>query len=731
MKADKSAAMTLENLATGLKLTLTTVDAKVVDDDLWELYFDFRPLGRRSHLYEPGIFQLSIHARNGQLQQKKSYCTDVASSKAIPKVNLQGGSVTGGSKVVLNIPWKEIQKITGRKPTEFAFSAKYTATDGVHKEPRIVAHHFIDPTAKTINAGRLFSPQSAGTYNDGWTIFLLTEKAVPQVKAKVDGKISDLPEWSRLPARKPERNPGELKRRKAEKKRRPDPEMGQRIHPILGKSSTLTYSRAYGCGGVISSCTMDFFRSSTIAFYDYADDSGLRNFSAAKPSCRHPGNILPALGIVLIPDGSSGCSCSYNFQTSLAMAPAASRSNEDWAAFYDRMPSGDIKEIAINFGAPGDRRETESTVWFGFPRKAQMDIVNKPYALELPISLISDKQLGPYYMNANRTKFGNTDRPWIYGSGYRGVQKIFVSLKNYNMNTEALSVSTRVSPKIDGLLTEACWNESFRMPLPKNNGVLYLRHDEKNLYAAAVFSKDSENDNPVSWLRNKKVNDSPVWEDDCLEMFFSSQDKKDEKFIHLAVSASGVRYDGLVEGLKSAKKDYSIKTWNAIVKKEDAKWTAEWKSAITIVGNVFSVEVAIPWTSFEKMGWSKDMLAVNVRNRVPLMFQFYKPASLAQTMVLLDGEKLKTTKRYTVRLHFSEPDNVLPGRRVFDVKMQGKTVLEDFDIVKEAGEKHTALVKEFKNIEAVDMLELEMIPKSSGAGATTMPVISAMEVIVE
>ncbi len=102
----------------------------------------------------------------------------------------------------------------------------------------------------------------------------------------------------------------------------------------------------------------------------------------------------------------------------------------------------------------------------------------------------------------------------------------------------------------------------------------------------------------------------------------------------------------------------------------------------------------------------------------------------AQSLVLLDGEKDKSKKRYTVRLHFSEPDNVRPGQRVFNVKLQGKPVLVNFDILKEAGKKHTALIKEFKNIEARDVMMLEMIPKSA-ANATSTPIISGMEVIAE
>ncbi|MBT3289302.1 MAG: hypothetical protein HN380_18310, partial [Victivallales bacterium] len=38
-----------------------------------------------------------------------------------------------------------------------------------------------------------------------------------------------------------------------------------------------------------------------------------------RPSCWI--NTLPAGGLVLIPEGSSGCTCGYSIQTTLALAP--------------------------------------------------------------------------------------------------------------------------------------------------------------------------------------------------------------------------------------------------------------------------------------------------------------------------------------------------------------------------------------------------------------------------
>jgi outer membrane protein assembly factor BamB len=52
--------------------------------------------------------------------------------------------------------------------------------------------------------------------------------------------------------------------------------------------------------------------------------------------------------------------------------------------------------------------------------------------------------------------------------------------------------------------------------------------------------------------------------------------------------------------------------------------------------------------------------------------------------------------RYTVRLMFAEPEDLPPGHRVFDVRLQGKTVLQRLDVTAAAGGSRRALVREFR-----------------------------------
>jgi hypothetical protein len=60
--------------------------------------------------------------------------------------------------------------------------------------------------------------------------------------------------------------------------------------------------------------------------------------------------------------------------------------------------------------------------------------------------------------------------------------------------------------------------------------------------------------------------------------------------------------------------------------------------------------------------------------------------------------------KYTVRLHFTEIYDLIAkeGMRTFNVSLQGKPVLEKFDITKDAGGFGKVTVKEFKDVDVTD-----------------------------
>jgi len=101
----------------------------------------------------------------------------------------------------------------------------------------------------------------------------------------------------------------------------------------------------------------------------------------------------------------------------------------------------------------------------------------------------------------------------------------------------------------------------------------------------------------------------------------------------------------------------------------------------------------------------------------------------------LAGAKLQLARRgetpgvYTVRLYFAELKNTRAGQRVFDVVLSRRVVMEDFDIVKEAGGRGRALVREFEGIEAKSGdLVIELVPKVVAPTRERSPLLNAIEV---
>lgn len=103
-------------------------------------------------------------------------------------------------------------------------------------------------------------------------------------------------------------------------------------------------------------------------------------------------------------------------------------------------------------------------------------------------------------------------------------------------------------------------------------------------------------------------------------------------------------------------------------------------------------------------------------------------AGMTHCVIPLDAAGAAPAK-YTVRLLFAESENAKAGARVFDVKLQGKTVLPALDIFKAAGGAGRALVKEVRDVEAGESLALELVPQGAPAAPAAMPLVNGIEII--
>jgi len=89
---------------------------------------------------------------------------------------------------------------------------------------------------------------------------------------------------------------------------------------LTGETIKFDFQRSYGCGQIASSKHLMLFRSATLGYRDLTRNEGTENYGGIRPSCWI--NAIPANGLVLVPDGSSKCNCSYQMKAWFALQPA-------------------------------------------------------------------------------------------------------------------------------------------------------------------------------------------------------------------------------------------------------------------------------------------------------------------------------------------------------------------------------------------------------------------------
>ena len=191
-----------------------------------------------------------------------------------------------------------------------------------------------------------------------------------------------------------------------------------RRHPMTGQDVPWQMARAYGCGTLSACPNAILFRSGSVGMYDLKTDGGTSNWGGMRPGCWI--NAIAAAGLVLIPEGSAWCVCSYPIQTTVALAPV--RRHEQWSVFTSAGPTTPVAHLAVNLGAPGDRRADDGALWFAYPRPPTR------MGVKFRLGQTVLKGMGWFRRNADHTRLGGTDKPWIYASGCRGLTRCSLPL---------------------------------------------------------------------------------------------------------------------------------------------------------------------------------------------------------------------------------------------------------------------------------------------------------------
>lgn len=90
-----------------------------------------------------------------------------------------------------------------------------------------------------------------------------------------------------------------------------------------GEPRPFPFKRSHGCGQITAGEKLFVFRSATLGYLDLTRNAGVENFGGMRPGCWF--NAIPAGGLVLVPEGSAKCVCSYQMQAWLALEPSEGR----------------------------------------------------------------------------------------------------------------------------------------------------------------------------------------------------------------------------------------------------------------------------------------------------------------------------------------------------------------------------------------------------------------------
>ena len=138
------------------------------------------------------------------------------------------------------------------------------------------------------------------------------------------------------------------------------------------------------------------------------------------------------------------------------------------------------------------------------------------------------------------------------------------------------------------------------------------------------------------------------------------------------------------------------------------------------------------WVEHPEVGGPSTKIKVAIEPKGTAVFRLHSTTVKSGDLKWIGGSGLegpesvtvamKENGRYQVKLHFMEPKNIGAGKRLFDVKLQGETVLPKLDVARSSGGSRKTIVKEFTVAVEDKALRLEF-----AAHTEQPPILSGVE----
>jgi outer membrane protein assembly factor BamB len=184
--------------------------------------------------------------------------------------------------------------------------------------------------------------------------------------------------------------------------------------PLTGQPTEWKWVRTYGCNTPAASEHLVLFRSGAAGFFDLCNDGGTGNLGGFRSSCTL--NMIAAGGVLTVPDYTRTCTCSYQNQCSVGLIhmPEA----ELWTFTTSRPVAGLIRQVGVNFGAPGSRKADNGTLWLEYP----------PVGGPSPKLAIRTTPARPEIFRMHHSQVEGNGLRWVSASGVRGLSQLRIPL---------------------------------------------------------------------------------------------------------------------------------------------------------------------------------------------------------------------------------------------------------------------------------------------------------------
>ncbi|MHC4087795.1 MAG: outer membrane protein assembly factor BamB family protein, partial [Planctomycetota bacterium] len=201
-------------------------------------------------------------------------------------------------------------------------------------------------------------------------------------------------------------------------------EQKMRRHPLTGEQTPWQFLRpGHHCGAISACQQMLLMRSGFTSYYDLRDDSGIRHFSGHRLGCWI--NAIAADGLALAPEASAGCLCLFPIMCTVALEPRPD--NQRWGIYSADGANTPVRRLAVNLGAPGDRRDGDGELWLGYPRPG---LPGDRAAMGFSLKLQTEFLDGGEYIRRNSVTepVAGTENPWVFTSCGRGLKRCILPL---------------------------------------------------------------------------------------------------------------------------------------------------------------------------------------------------------------------------------------------------------------------------------------------------------------